>query len=261
MSILMDALKQQVEPVPVAAGRPAGNGWRNLALLLGFCLALILGFALASWWQTVNTPAAKSSMLAKQQAEPVLADSASIVAALVSTEPQAAAEMAAEPEAIKPAQPKQEQFKPEPKMVSVTAPEPVAISAEVPAATEMQRTASAEPEVTVSDELRQRFASAMAASDIDQRQPQPALRGGGAPAKDISELAPALQRQIPPLRFEAHVYATQSQQRWIKVNGKSLQEGQWVTADVRLKEITPQFVLLEMGSDLFSMPALTDWPR
>ena len=78
-------------------------------------------------------------------------------------------------------------------------------------------------------------------------------------AKDMNELAPQLQGQIPPVRFEAHVYATQSSQRWVKVNGKSLQEGQWVTADIRLKEITPQFVLLEMGDELFSMPALTDF--
>ncbi|KKO45408.1 hypothetical protein WG68_10150 [Arsukibacterium ikkense] len=247
MSILMDALKQQVEPT-LASPQPT-NGWRNLALLLGFLLALSLGFVLASWWQSANTALPDSSVVAVLQHKPVLADSASIVAALTSAEP------AAQAAAVVQSQPKQEPFAPEQKVVRVTAPEPTAQAA----ATEVPRPVSPEPEVEVSAELRQRFASAMAASEINQRQPQAALRSSGAPARDISELAAALQRQIPPLRFEAHVYATQSQQRWIKVNGKSLQEGQWVTADIRLKEITPQFVLLEMGAELFSVPALTDY--
>ncbi|WP_026349238.1 general secretion pathway protein GspB [Arsukibacterium perlucidum] len=250
MSILMDALKQQVEPNAGIVAAPAAKGWRNLALLLGFMLALVLGFVLASWWQSVAVPKASTLPTASVQPAPELADSSTIVAALVSAEP--------EPESVAKItlqRPVQEQLQPQPRVVSVTAPAAEQASHQVTA----QPAATTQPEVEVSDELRQRFASAMAASEIDRRQPQPALRAMGAPAKDISELPPTLQRQIPPLRFEAHVYATQSSQRWIKVNGKSLQEGQWVTADIRLKEITPQFVLLEMGSELFSMPALTDY--
>lgn len=250
MSILMDALKQQIEPNTGVPAAPSGSGWRNLALLLGFMLALLLGFVLASWWQSAAVPKASSLPTASAQPEPELADSSTIVAALVSVEPEPVAEITLQ-------QPVQEQLQPEPKVVSVTAP---AVE-QAPRQVTPQSAAAAQPEVEVSDELRQRFASAMAASEIDRRQPQPAPRAMGAPAKDVSELAPALQRQIPSLRFEAHVYATQSSQRWIKVNGKSLQEGQWVTADIRLKEITPQFVLLEMGTELFSIPALMDWPQ
>ena len=62
-----------------------------------------------------------------------------------------------------------------------------------------------------------------------------------------------------PLRFEAHIYASEPKQRWVKVNGKDLQEGQWVTADIQLKEITPQYVLLQTGRQMFSMEALTEW--
>ncbi len=253
MSILMDALKQQVEPAPVSAGAQAGNGWRNLALLFGFCLAMLLGFGLASWLQSNNAPADVTATIANQP-PPVLADSGSIVAALLSASAETEADLAAEPVAAVSRQPQQEQLQPEPKVVSVTA-------QQQPASSQLDQpgVVGSEPEVEVSAELRQRFASAMAASELGQRQPAVASRSNGAPAQDISELAAALQRQIPSLRFEAHVYATQSQQRWIKVNGKSLQEGQWVTADIRLKEITPQFVLLEMGSELFSMAALADY--
>ncbi|MAA94688.1 MULTISPECIES: general secretion pathway protein GspB [unclassified Arsukibacterium] len=260
MSILMDALKQQVEPQAPKTAPQAANGWRNLALLLGFCLALLLGFALASWWQNVKPAESIVISVQPQPVEPELASSASIVAALVSAEQELALNNASDVVATQ-QQPELEQLPPEQRVVSVTAPTadsgPTTRQAE-PSGIEPAASAAL-PEVEVSDELRQRFASAMAASEANLRPPRPALRGPGAPAKDISELAPQLQRQIPSLRFEAHVYATQSPQRWVKVNGKSLQEGQWVTADIRLKEITPQFVLLEMGSELFSMPALTDF--
>lgn len=246
MSILMDALKQQVEPTTGATTASATNGWRNLALLLGFCLAVLLGVALASWWQHTQVANAEVAVTVSPPAQPDLADSTSIAAALQSAEPDAAAQ---------PQQPVQEQFTAEPKVVSVTAPTAEQQSAQISRQAEL----AALPEVEVSDELRQRFASAMAASDVDNRQSRSMARGNSAPAQDISELAPALQQQIPPLRFEAHVYATQSTQRWIKVNGKSLQEGQWVTADIQLSEITPHFVLLKMGNELFSVPALTDY--
>lgn len=249
----MDAIKQQVEPVSASVQPQVGNGWRNLALLFGFSLALLLGFVLALWWQSANALPLTASKAPTPQAEPALADRASIVAALVSAPREVMPELLSAPVVAKPAQPKQDEFKPEPKVVSVTAP----VAVQQPVTTEVASVATPEPDIAVSDELRQRFASAMAASEVSQQQPSP--RAGGAPAKDINTLAPALQQQIPSLRFEAHVYATQSQQRWVKVNGKSLQEGQWVTADVRLKEITPQFVLLEMGTELFSIPALTDY--
>jgi len=246
VSILMDALKQQVEPTTAANSASAANGWRNLALLLGFCLAVLLGVALASWWQNTKITSPEVAVAVTPQAEPELADSASIAAALQSAEPDAIA---------KPQQPVQEQFAAEPKVVSVTAPTVEQQTGQISEPAER----AAQPEVEVSDELRQRFASAMAASDVGNRQPGTVMRTNSAPAQDIRELAPALQRQIPPLRFEAHVYATQSAQRWVKVNGKSLQEGQWVTADIQLSEITPHYVLLKMGNELFSMPALTDY--
>ncbi|WP_213999518.1 general secretion pathway protein GspB [Arsukibacterium sp.] len=250
----MDALKQQVEPVTATTVSQPANGWRNLALLLGFCLALLLGFALASWWQTTNAPQPVASDTIAEPAEPDVATRSTIVAALLSVPPETETALSAEP-AVKSSRPRQEQFKAEPKVVSVTAPSSEPDSGEIAA----QPAVSSQPEVEVSDELRQRFASAMAASEVDNRQSRSALRGNSAPAQDISELAPALQQQIPALRFEAHVYATQGAQRWIKVNGKSLQEGQWVTADIQLQEITPHFVLLKMDNELFSMPALTDY--
>ncbi|MDP4944287.1 MAG: general secretion pathway protein GspB, partial [Alishewanella sp.] len=137
-----------------------------------------------------------------------------------------------------------ERFAPEPQVVTVTA-----------------NTPQAEPvnEPEISAELRERFASALAETAGNPRSTSNNLTTHSAPAQDIAMLDLTLQRQLPKLRFEAHVFATQPAQRWVKVNGKSLQEGQWITADVRLREITPQYVLLEFGQQLFSMRALSEW--
>lgn len=253
MSILMDALKKQVDPAPTLVVKNNNNGWRNLAMLLGFCLALLLGFTLAMWWLADNAIPAPTNL--QIQSAPEIADSASIVAALtrtgITTERLTVPTVLTTPQEI---------FEPEQKIISVTAgsvTSPLPTKVVTKPVTTTANEPAAQPQVVVSDELRQRFASALAASETGRTSSPP--RNKLAPARDISELAPQLQQQIPDLRFEAHVYATQRQQRWVKVNGKSLQEGQWVTADVRLKEITPQFVLLEMGTEIFSMPALTDW--
>lgn len=109
----------------------------------------------------------------------------------------------------------------------------------------------------VPQELKDKFQFAV---DSVSNEPQTAkINEYAAPARDISSLDDVIQRQIPPLRFQAHVYATDPKQRWVKVNGKDLQEGQWITSDIQLKEITPQYVLLQTGRQLFSMQALSEW--
>lgn len=109
----------------------------------------------------------------------------------------------------------------------------------------------------VPQELRDKFQSAM--DSLASEPKQPTVSEYAAPARDVQSLDDIIQRQIPPLRFEAHVYATEPMQRWVKVNGKDLQEGQWITADIQLKEITPQYVLMQTGRQMFSMQALSEW--
>lgn len=109
----------------------------------------------------------------------------------------------------------------------------------------------------VPQELKDKFQFAV---DSVSSEPQKTkVNEYAAPARDISSLDDVIQRQIPPIRFQAHVYATDPKQRWVKVNGKDLQEGQWITSDIQLKEITPQYVLLQTGRQLFSMQALSEW--
>ncbi|WP_333606694.1 general secretion pathway protein GspB [Arsukibacterium sp.] len=272
MSILMDALKQQV---PATAQPAQASPWRVTALVLALLLAVLLGFVAGYFllkYSAVQPVADSNSVML---AEPVVASATSIASrfepvettALVAqatvaseaTQTSTAATPGAEmPAAGTPAaatrvaevrQP-QVQVEPlpvRPPMVTVTAPSQNSATAEL-------------SDSAVSDELQQLFASALAATERSNTPSTGAVvRNHQAPAQDIRSLDSQLQQQIPSLRFEAHVYATSPAQRWVKVNGKTLQEGQWITADIRLREITPQYVLLEFGQQLFSMAALSDW--
>lgn len=268
MSILMDALKQQV-PVTVVAYNAAI--WRVTAIVLALLLAVLLGFIGGYFLLKVTTeqPMVKSAVAsAADVTEPVIASATSIAlrlepaAALTPASDQTKATdtltlktPAAEIDLAKTVQspPQAELLPVRPPMVTVTAPSQNAATAEL-------------NDSAVSEELQQLFASALAATERPQSQLQSqspsagsVVRNHQAPAQDIRSLDRQLQQQIPSLRFEAHVYATSPGQRWVKVNGKTLQEGQWITADIRLREITPQYVLMEFGQQLFSMTALSDW--
>ncbi|MDR6982006.1 hypothetical protein J2X32_000614 [Rheinheimera pacifica] len=247
MSILMEALKQQNQHTPVAADGSAF--WRKLALTLALLLAGCVGAAAAYWLMSPARPAPALAAEAVSPAQPV-----NIFAALSEADNKAAASAATTVIDSKIAlaiktlpEPVKEEFTSLPPVTTVTAgtaaePQPLVL-----------------PEPEISGELRDKFASALKATENTGAN-KAALRSHNAPATDIHSLDAQLLQQIPPLRFDAHVYATSVSQRWVKVNGKTLQEGQWVTADIRIKEITPQYVLLELGTQLFSMAALTEWP-
>lgn len=239
MSILMDALKQHTQPDTSEPLRAVRRSRLPVVLLVLF--ALLSGFA-AGWLVLSHKQAVvaeqQAQKLAEQAATPanpaeipaILADITSI---LSQPEPKVVIE---------------EVFDAEQEIVTVTAQtEPVTVPVTAPV-----------EEMSVSDELRDKFALALQATENRASSGQQ-LRVHNAPARDISALDLVLQRQIPPLRFDAHVYATTPAQRWVKVNGKNLQEGQWVTSDIRIREITAQYVLLEMGQQLFSIRALTEW--
>lgn len=265
MSILMAALKQQQHAsVPSA---DASHFYRKLALVLALLLALLTGAMAAYLLLPLLQPERGN-----ETEPPLPAQPAAILAALNKLETEQAAKAAQAKlsaeltEAIVPAViPEQETFSSLPAVKTLTAgtaeaePKPATAAKTATAATTQTPVADTTAAAAqVSAELRDKFASALQASE---QSTAPASRARQpAPATDIKHLDLQLQRQIPPLRFDAHVFATTATQRWVKVNGKTLQEGQWVTADIRIREISAQYVLLEMGQTLFSMPALSSWP-
>ena len=271
MSLLMDALKQQ-QQVPVVAEKAAtGHGWRIAALTLLVVLGLVLGFVIGQHQFADTEPAAEVAPAPVVQAAPAIANAADIAMEL-----QLAADL------LKPTEPVQLEAAPqdEPQLVVSAKRGEKVLGRAVDDGTaedfvdfEQMQEADTEQELTpvdellpaaeleqsdVSAELRGKFESALAAADSPQQRKQE-INYHDAPAVDINQLDDLLQRQLPALRFEAHVYATDAKQRWIKVNGKDLQQGQWVTADIQVKEILPQYVVLQFNQVQFSVEALTDW--
>lgn len=299
MSLLMEALKQQqgqqpmpAQPVAYTQPAPAHNaqGWKMLALLLLVLVGLLAGFLLAQYLQKPPLVAV-APVVQPASAGQILTDLLTVPPGAVSTTAQSAAEESGaahsseehsseEPQLLVSAQPRTkrqaqqgldeqvalvagertaaepqndvvdtdyaDEFEAQPEMVEASLADEVA--------------PMAQPELSaneVSDELKSKFALALEETGSAPR--RQSVTDHAAPARDIHSLDELLKRQIPPLRFEAHVYATEPRQRWVKVNGKDLQEGQWVTADIQIKEITPQYVLLQTGRQLFSVEALSEW--
>ncbi|MDR7120104.1 general secretion pathway protein GspB [Rheinheimera soli] len=269
MSLLMDALKQQ-QQVPVAAEQTAsGHGWRIVALILLVVLGLVLGFFVGQYQFNKKEPAALVESVAAPvvQAAPVIANAADIAMEL-----QLAADLLKPAEAVQlkevpQAEPQlvvsarrgervlgrstDEDFVDFEQMQEADLHDDLTPVDELLPAAELEQS-------EVSAELRGKFESALAAADGSQLRQQQ-INYHDAPAQDINQLDDLLQRQLPSLRFEAHVYATDAKQRWIKVNGKDLQQGQWVTADIQVKEILPQYVVLQFNQTQFSVAALADW--
>ncbi len=263
MSLLMDALKQQnqgaAQPaaVPVAS---SSNFWQWLALACLVVIGIFLGFVLAQWLQGRTVPDGQNAV---SEASPILAQPVTPPAApLVATPGLILSDLLAVP------------VEDEQLVVSAETQTPVGDSLdEQVAAIEsfdeqppMQEADVSDPVVEtpvemsaedVSQELKDKFKFAMESSSGET--PKSGVRESAAPARDVRSLDDLLQRQIPPIRFEAHVFASEPTQRWVKVNGKDLQEGQWVTADIQIKEITPNYVLMQTGRQLFSMEALSEW--
>lgn len=247
MSILMDALKQQQPATAVAI---SSNFWRNIAIVLGVLLALLVG---ATIGYLLQPKLATSSVLVSEEVS-VEAKPEQILLALDSVNIMPEANTAVE---LAQKQPIAVFATPDP-IVSVTVAEDLTPAEElIDAALAANNNVIETAPVEISAELRDKFSLALQATE--RTSSTPSRRNKEAPAADISELAIEIRQSIPSISFEAHVYATTAAQRWVKVNGKTLQENQWLTADIKIKQITAQFVLLDYNDTLFSMAALSSW--
>lgn len=74
-----------------------------------------------------------------------------------------------------------------------------------------------------------------------------------------SELSTELQKQIPAISFEGHVYSSVVQQRSVMINGQKMREGQNVTNELVLENITPEGAVFSLRGHPFKLNALQDW--
>jgi general secretion pathway protein B len=69
----------------------------------------------------------------------------------------------------------------------------------------------------------------------------------------------AVLTDLPAMTFSAHMYASLPENRWVRVNGLRMVEGDYIDDQLQIVNIEPQRVILSFRENVFSMNALTDW--
>ncbi|MBU3022066.1 general secretion pathway protein GspB [Aestuariibacter sp. A3R04] len=112
----------------------------------------------------------------------------------------------------------------------------------------------------VSPELLARFNQALEELDNKatefQPKPQVVVRDD---LPRVDQLPVRMLTRLPSMAFNAHMYASRPSDRWVRVNGVQLSEGDWINDEVQIVKIEAQRVILNFEGKNFSMAALTDW--
>jgi len=118
-------------------------------------------------------------------------------------------------------------------------------------------------DVSVSPELMARFNAAVAALDSKAEDGAPAEEQTRVTVKDelprVDQLPVRLLTRLPTMNFSAHMYASRPADRWVRVNGRQIGEGDWIADRVQIVNIEAQRVVLAFEDEIFTMAALTDW--
>jgi general secretion pathway protein B len=112
-----------------------------------------------------------------------------------------------------------------------------------------------------SPEIQARLAEALAELD-DLPAPDPATQVKVTSSDDlprIGQLPASLLTQMPSMVFAQHMYSSEADARWVRVNNRRLQEGDMIEGRVKIEAIEPQHVVLSLNGTRFTMAALTDW--
>ncbi|WOI36767.1 general secretion pathway protein GspB [Alteromonas sp. CI.11.F.A3] len=119
-----------------------------------------------------------------------------------------------------------------------------------------------ENKIEVSPELLARFNQAVAALDTqaenDDFEPKTKVTVRDN-IQRVDQLPVRLLTRLPSMNFSAHMYASRPDDRWVRVNGIQMTEGDWIDDKVQIVNIEAQQVVLGFEEELFTMAALTDW--
>ncbi|MCG6200682.1 general secretion pathway protein GspB [Psychromonas antarctica] len=111
-----------------------------------------------------------------------------------------------------------------------------------------------------SADLQQRFEQALLMSKDDAKEvvePAPKELNDGS---DVHQMASEFQDKVPTISYDAHMYSSDAKERWIKINGEALQEGQFDSSGkIQVVEIQLNRTIFRLGRQSFSLASLTDW--
>ncbi|PAJ76054.1 hypothetical protein CJF42_02110 [Pseudoalteromonas sp. NBT06-2] len=108
--------------------------------------------------------------------------------------------------------------------------------------------------------LKTAFAKAVAAIEAEENDNYEVTTAtkNSAMAQPIQLLPDVIQSLIPKITYQAHIYATDSSRRWIKLNGAELYEGDSL-GPIKILEIAPEITLMSIEGYRFSLTAMDDW--
>lgn len=113
---------------------------------------------------------------------------------------------------------------------------------------------------TVPSELKNAFAQAIKDTEtVTTNQVTQATRNSSY-AEPIELLPDGLLALLPNIKYQAHIYSSSVEKRWIKLNNRELYEGDSLN-DIEVLEITPEQSVLSFDGYQFSIKALQDWPE
>jgi general secretion pathway protein B len=75
----------------------------------------------------------------------------------------------------------------------------------------------------------------------------------------VAQLPAWVMNRLPSMAFSVHMYASIDSERWVRVNGTRMVEGDKIDEIIEIVRIEPQHVILNYSGQIFSMAALTDW--
>jgi general secretion pathway protein B len=114
-----------------------------------------------------------------------------------------------------------------------------------------------------SSDLKKRFQLAVLLTEIEQDKnaienvPQDEELNDGS---DIHDMSSNFQSKVPLMRYDSHMYSSLIDERWVRINGETLKEGDFdSTGQLELLEIQPQRSIFRVERQSFSVESLTDW--
>jgi general secretion pathway protein B len=120
---------------------------------------------------------------------------------------------------------------------------------------------SPEPEipVNISPGLLQKFEQAISEVEVIPQSTPKEVPVSEQDVPRIDQLPAWVMTRLPSMAFSAHMYASQASERWVRVNGTRMIEGDKIDGLIEIIRIEPQHIILNYSGQTFSMAALTDW--
>lgn len=71
------------------------------------------------------------------------------------------------------------------------------------------------------------------------------------PVQLASDLPLAIQQELPPMSIAMHAYSNQPRERLVSIDGRVLREGDYLTPELRLEQITPDGMIFSFRGHRF----------